>query len=74
MTGRLHTTAEVAAYCRMSERWVLDRCRNGAPHYDTGRGYRFTQAHIDALLATLERGAKPEVTVLSARQRRRRAS
>lgn len=47
----LHTLAEVAEALGMSERWVRQKCADGAEHTRLGHKIRFTDEQVAALVS-----------------------
>lgn len=66
----LHTLQEVAASLGMSERWVRQKCKDGAAHTRLGHKIRFTDAQVKALVD--EHAAQPKVQKSITTGRRKR--
>ena len=64
-----YTLEQVAEALQMSERWVRDRIREGAPHQRYGNKIRFTAAQVEQLRAGHPTSAAP--TAITTGRRRR---
>ena len=55
MSRQTHTVADLAALLGKSEDWVARKVqRREFPHLRVGQSIRFTDAHVDQILASLE--------------------
>ncbi len=53
----LHTPEDLAAMLGRSKWWVCEQCRRGRfPAIKPGGSYRFTDQHVEEILAILEQG------------------
>lgn len=60
MERRTLTVAEAAEVLGVGERWLAEQCRRGrVPHLRLGQARRFTETHIEQILAAHETRPRP---------------
>lgn len=67
----LHTLHDVATSLGMSERWVRQKCKEGAEHVRLGHKIRFTDEQVSALVASHATTPPVEQSITTGRRRSR---
>lgn len=68
--AELHTLQEVAKSIGMSERWLRQKCKDGAEHTRLGHKIRFTDEQVKALVDEHATAPKVVQSITTGRGRR----